>query len=109
MAHISIIQTTLGSPDDAEKITTALLDEHLAACVQTSGPIISSYRWQGNIDNSREWRLTIKTTEANCPAVVSWLEAHHPYQTPEIIWQSLGCTDAYAAWCHDSVRQEQGE
>lgn len=103
MARVHIIQTTLGNHEDAVTVTRALLNARLAACIQTAGPIQSSYHWQGHIEHSEEWHLTIKTTASACPGVIRWLEAHHPYDTPEIIWSRQHCTDSYADWCQASV------
>ena len=37
----------------------------LAACVQVSGPITSTYRWQGKVETSQEWLCTIKTRQSH--------------------------------------------
>ena len=38
--HLQVL-TTVGSEEDAERISIALVERRLAACVQTVGPIAS--------------------------------------------------------------------
>lgn len=79
------IQTTTDSEENARKISQALLDAHLAACVQISAPIESSYRWKGKLETAREWRLTIKTRRPLFTKIEGAIRAVHPYTTPQIL------------------------
>ena len=40
---------TCGSEEEALKIANALVEAHLAACVNLIAPIRSIYRWEGKI------------------------------------------------------------
>jgi len=103
MPQVCIIHSSVANRSDAEQIARSMLDKRLAACVQISGPGISLYRWQGNIEQSEEWFLQIKTTPACRPQLIHWLEKHHPYQTPELIWSHNSCTQTYADWLAEVV------
>jgi periplasmic divalent cation tolerance protein len=46
----------------AERIAVELVDLRLAACAQVSGPMQSTYRWEGKIENAEEWLCTAKTS-----------------------------------------------
>ncbi|HWA52800.1 MAG TPA: divalent-cation tolerance protein CutA [Solirubrobacterales bacterium] len=61
MAEYVQVLTTAGSAEEAERIGTALLEQRLAACVQTLGPIVSRYRWQGKVEREQEWQCLAKT------------------------------------------------
>ena len=41
-----------------------LLERRLAACVNIIPQVVSIYRWQGKVEDDREWLLLVKTTAA---------------------------------------------
>jgi periplasmic divalent cation tolerance protein len=61
MAAIIEVHTTIDSREAAQKIAEAIVSKRLAACVQVSGPITSTYWWQGKIEQAEEWLCTAKT------------------------------------------------
>ena len=79
------VLTTVGSEDEAERISSALIDRRLAACVQVVGPIASRYRWQGKVEVEREWQCLAKTEAARYPEVEAAIRELHSYDEPEII------------------------
>ncbi|HEY2714777.1 MAG TPA: divalent cation tolerance protein CutA [Solirubrobacterales bacterium] len=52
-----------------------MLDARLAACVQTVGPITSSYVWQGRRETATEWQCLAKTEERLYPEVEAAIRA----------------------------------
>ena len=82
--EFGIVLTTVATPDDARRLADGLLEQHLAACVQTLA-IQSAYRWKGEIQREPEQLLLIKTRAALWPEVEAHLRAHHPYEVPEIV------------------------
>ena len=56
--------TTVDSRKDAEKIAQALVEERLAGCVQVIGPIMSTYWWKGNVEETEEWLCLIKSKKS---------------------------------------------
>ncbi|EAU53769.1 divalent-cation tolerance protein CutA [Mariprofundus ferrooxydans] len=105
MPDISVIHTSVASEADASQLADELIRRRLAACVQITGPGRSFYRWQGEVTHEEEWHLTIKTTTAASLQTRTWLETHHPYEVPEIIWSTCQGTIAYANWAGDVVEQ----
>jgi periplasmic divalent cation tolerance protein len=96
--HIQIVTTT---PDDetARRIARLFVERRLAACVQVSGPIESTYWWQGQVETSREWRLTAKSRLDLLEAIEAALGEVHPYTVPELIATPLvAASTAYLAW-----------
>lgn len=93
------VATTTDSEANARQIAGALLDGHLAACVQISAPIESRYWWQGKIETTTEWRLTIKTRAALFDDLSSAIRTVHPYSVPQILALPIvaGNRD-YLAW-----------
>ena len=51
------ITTTVADRADAERIAASLVAKQLAACVQVSGPIESTFRWKGQVQTSQEWAM----------------------------------------------------
>lgn len=86
MPHEPIqVVTTTAQRQDADALAAAVLEKRLAACVQISGPIDSSYWWNGRLETAREWTVTMKTTRGQYAPLEKLLLATHPYDQPEII------------------------
>ena len=82
--HI-VVFVTAGSEAEAETIAKALVEEHLAPCVNIISPIRSFYRWQGEICDDSEVLLIIKTAALRVDALRERLVPLHPYDCPEFI------------------------
>lgn len=100
------VQTTTDQRAVAATIARELVVEHLAACVQISGPITSTYRWLGNVETAEEWSCTIKTVAQLYPQVEHRIRELHTYDEPEIIavrieQASLG----YSRWLHAQLAE----
>ena len=76
---------TCGSEEEALKIANALVQEHLAACVNLISPIRSIYRWEGKIWDEKEWLLIIKTQKQRFDELEQKVKSLHSYAVPEII------------------------
>ena len=77
------MSVSCGSPENAEKIASALVGGRLAACVSITEEE-SVYRWNGEIHRDREWSLVCKTTEANVRKAAKCIRANHTYELPAI-------------------------
>jgi periplasmic divalent cation tolerance protein len=99
------VTTTVDSREAADRLAGLLVDERLAACAQVTGPITSTYWWQGRVERATEWACLLKTTVARLPALEARIRAEHPYQVPEIVAVPIVAGDpAYLAWIEDGVR-----
>ncbi len=98
------ITTTTGKRQDAEQIAAELVSRRLAACVQVSGPIASTFRWQEKTETLEEWTCTIKTASARFADVQKVIEQIHPYEVPEIIATEIVTgNDMYLSWLRDEL------
>lgn len=79
------VLTTAGSEEEAERISAALVERRLAACVQVIGPISSRYRWQGEVEHEREWLCQAKTTAERYRELEAAIRGLHSYEEPEIV------------------------
>jgi periplasmic divalent cation tolerance protein len=98
------VLTTAGSEEEAGRIAAVLVERRLAACVQVVGPIVSRYRWQGKIEEEREWQCLAKTTRIAYAAVEAAIREVHSYDEPEIIASEIVAGSAgYLAWIEENV------
>lgn len=81
------------------------VEARLAACAQVSGPITSTYWWNGEIESTVEWVCALKTTTAHVVPLMARLRDAHSYDTPEIIVTAIEDGDPdYLEWITDVTR-----
>ena len=80
-----LVLSTCPEAETARKLATALVEEHLAACVNILPGLTSVYPWQDRIETAEEHLLLIKTELAAFPDLEAFLKTHHPYELPEIV------------------------
>src|SRR5487761_449414 len=99
-----VILTTCPDEAAASRIARNLVESGLAACVSRVGPVHSTYRWQGAIQDEPEVLLVVKTVSARYPELEMRLKSLHPYEVPEIIALPLAAASAdYLAWLRAAV------
>lgn len=98
------LTTTVASLEDAQRLAAALLEQRLAACVQLDAGLQSHYRWQGALCAEEEVRLTVKSLPALLPQLQAFMAEHHPYDVPQLLWQTLAASAGYDEWVRGEVR-----
>lgn len=94
-----LVQTTVDSEDQAQRLAQGLVEGRLAACVNIGPPSRSVYVWQGQLETTQEWVLNIKTSQQRLSDVHAWLAAHHPYDVPEILAMRVDhSANDYSEW-----------
>ena len=91
------------APGEAESLAKALVEEHLAACVNIAS-VRSCYSWEGKIVVDPEALLIIKTTKCDFEPLKKRILELHSYALPEII--ALPVTEGhqpYLDWMARSV------
>ena len=105
MTDKRIVLSTAGSEEEARKIARHLVHHQLAACVNIIPQVGSIYRWQGKVEESREWLLLIKSTAENFSKVSDAISELHSYDLPECVALSIeNGSAAYLEWIGNSVR-----
>ncbi len=98
------VLTTTEKREDAENIARFLVEKKLAACVQITGPVMSTYRWKGKVETAEEWQCLIKSREDLFDEVEKAIREVHPYETPEIIATAiLAGSEDYLKWLQDEL------
>jgi periplasmic divalent cation tolerance protein len=96
--NVTLILTTLPDAAVAQKLAADALTARLCACVTQLGAVQSRYHWQGTIETAQEIQLLFKTSCARALELEQYIQAHHPYNTPEILsWQATASA-AYGQW-----------
>lgn len=102
---MGLVMTTFPDSAAAAKVLDGLLENRLAACVQTM-PIQSAYRWKGTVQKEAETRMLIKTRVALYPEVEAYIRTHHPYEVPEIILLPITTgSEKYLSWIKEETEQ----
>lgn len=107
MPDAILVVTTTSTRDLAERIAYELVERRQAGCVQITGPAESTYRWQEQMEISREeWICSVKTTLDRYAAVEASIRELHTYRTPEIIAMPIVAgLNEYLAWLRESVAE----
>jgi periplasmic divalent cation tolerance protein len=106
----NFVYITAGSPEEAERIGAALVEERLVACVNVLDGMRSIYRWRGRIERAEETVLIAKTRRSLVPAIVERVRSLHSYDCPFMV--SLPILDgdpSFLAWIEHETRPEPGE
>ena len=100
---LCIIMTTVNTKEQANAITSVVLEKRLVACVQIR-EIESHYVWNGEVCNDSEVLIWLKTEERLYSQVEDLLNNIHPYDVPEIICVPVdNVSKGYAEWVHSSI------
>lgn len=104
MTRLILVRITCPSRRVAEDIADAALEARLSACANLEGPVSSTYRWKGVIEQSFEFILWLKAPEANWTKIEALVNRVHPYDVPAIVALPLShVSDAYAAWALENT------
>ena len=103
-----IVLVTASSEEEARKIATALVDEHLAACVNIAPSIRSFFFWEGKTQDAQESLLICKSRKSLFEKIIKRVKEMHSYSVPEIIALPIVAGSAeYLDWMskeHDSQK-----
>lgn len=105
MSGALVVFSTVGDPEDAERIARELVGRRLAACVNIVPGLTSVYRWKGQVEAEAELLLVIKTTRDSFAALCEALVSAHPYEVPEILGVPIESGHPpYLAWLDENAR-----
>lgn len=106
MSDPIIVLVTCGSEEEALKIANALVEGHLAACVNLVAPIRSIYRWEGRIWDEKEWLLIIKTQKDRFEELEKKVKSLHSYSVPEIVsLRIVEGSSSYLNWLEEMTKE----
>jgi periplasmic divalent cation tolerance protein len=103
--NVTLMLTTVPDEDAAEKLSTAVLEARLAACVTRLGAVHSQYHWQGRVESGSEIQLLFKTSLARAAELEQFIQTQHPYETPEILSWQVTASNAYGQWVNAETQR----
>lgn len=83
---ILLALSTFPDHETAQRISTQLVTEKLAACANILPGVESIYRWKEKIETGSETLVLFKLSEGQQSAFQEKLRSLHPYEVPEIIF-----------------------
>ena len=93
--------------DEARDIAHGLVELGLAACVNIIANIGSVYRWQGEVVDTSECQLQIKSAPERRAAIQAYITEHHANDIPEIISVPINTGNVdYLAWVLETTNVE---
>ena len=99
-----VVLTTAPDLKTARLLARTLVMKKAAACVSFREGFISTYRWKGRLEQSREAMLVIKTTRKNFSKIKNLIIQYHPYSVPEIVALPVNrISSSYSEWLEKSV------
>lgn len=99
-----VVFTTVAKKSDAARISKAVIESRLAACVTTLPQSESRYLWQGKVCVEKEYLLMIKTLPKAFNRLKAFLTKIHPYDCPEILGVNASEVSApYFRWLKENI------
>jgi periplasmic divalent cation tolerance protein len=104
MKEFILVYVTVSSSEEGKRIAKALVEERLAACVNEVPGIHSTYRWQGQIEESGEELLIIKTSRKLFKTLEQRVCELHSYAVPEVIAMPIVAgSKPYLQWLDEQL------
>ena len=102
MNKLLLLITTVPNQFLAEQISKELIEKKLAACISIK-EIKSIYIWQENIEENKEFELTIKSLPEKIDELTLILKEKIDYEVPELIYKVFDSENSYFQWIKESI------
>lgn len=101
-----LIVSTASSKEEAHKIISHLLEKRWVACASIYDQVTSIYFWNNAVEKSVEVEMHFKTKEAFFSKIVTYIEAVHSYEVPQILKMPItGANDSYLLWLEANLNK----
>ena len=97
MHEVLILVTTESNKEKAKNIAQTLLQKKLAACVSIK-QIYSVFEWEGEIEESEEFEITIKSKLELKEYLINFLKKNLSYDVPQILFNKFHAESKYYEW-----------
>ena len=102
MNKVLLLITTVPNQLLANKIAKELIESELAACISIK-QIQSIYKWQGDIEENKEFEITIKSLPKNLNKLTLILKSRITYEVPQLIYKIFDSEISYFEWIKESI------
>ncbi|UCG87342.1 MAG: divalent-cation tolerance protein CutA [Gemmatimonadota bacterium] len=105
VTHV-VVLTTVASAEEAESLVRRLVADRLIACGTILNNARSIYTWKGELEETSESLVILKTQQGCWDELRATVEKLHPYQVPELLAVPVEAgLPAYLEW----VVEQTGE
>ena len=94
--------TTESSNANALRMAKLLIQNKLAACVSIK-QIFSLYEWDDDIEESKEFEITIKSKLEFKDCLIDILNKISTYDVPQIIYKNYCSDEKYYDWINKTI------
>lgn len=84
MTSCVIVTTTTDDLDVAKAISKKIVEDDMARCVWRD-EITSTFIWEGELQESKEYRLMVKSSHENKLHIMNMIKGMHNYDLPGIL------------------------
>jgi len=100
--EVLVMVTTESSKTNALRIAKLLIQKRLAACVSIK-QIFSIYAWDDDIEEAKEFEITIKSKPEFRDNLIDFLYKISTYDIPQIIYKKYESETNYYDWINKSI------
>ena len=100
--EILVIIATESCKTNAVRMAKLLIKEKLAACVSIK-QIFSVYEWDGDIQETKEFEITIKSKPEFKDDLIAFLHKISTYDVPQIIYKKYHAEMKYYDWLNKTI------
>ena len=94
--------TTESSKTNALRLAKVLIQKKLAACVSMK-QISSIYKWNDDIEETKEFEITIKSKPEFKDDLIDFLHKFSTYDIPQIIYKKYHSEMKYYEWMNNTI------
>ena len=102
MMEVLVMITTESSKINALRVAKLLIQNKLAACVSIK-QIFSIYEWDDDIEETKEFEITIKTKPEFKENLIDFLHKVSTYDIPQIIYKEYHSEMKYFEWLNMTI------
>ena len=100
--EILVIIVTESSRRNAVRMAKLLIKEKIAACVSIK-QIFSVYEWDDDIQETKEFEITIKSKQEFKDYLIEFLNKNSTYDVPQIIYKKYHAEMKYYDWLNKTI------
>lgn len=104
-----LVLTTLPTPAAARAFVRDLVDRRLVACGTVVDGVTSIYRWEGQVEETAEVQVLLKTSRSQWEPLREAMTELHPYDVPEVLGLTIASgLEAYLDWVGSETTELEG-
>ena len=100
--EVLVMITTESNKNNALRLAKLLIQNKLAACISIK-QIFSIYEWDDDIEETKEFEITIKSKPEFKDYLVVFLHENSTYDVPQIIYKKFNSDIKYYDWLSKTI------